>query len=59
MDFETISEEYLKRIDDIIARRMGDSVPVDGMNCIPVIIGCGTDYEAQLDALERTWGFGA
>lgn len=45
MDFETVSEEYLERIGDVIARRMGDSVPVDGMNSIPVIIGCGADCE--------------
>lgn len=45
MDFETVSEEYLERIGDVIARRMGDSVPVDGTNCIPAIIGCGADCE--------------
>lgn len=44
-DFETASEEYLKRIGDVITRRMGDSAPVDGMNSIPVIIGCGVDCE--------------
>lgn len=46
-DFETTSEEYLKRIDDVIARHKGDSAPVDGMNSIPVIIGCGDDRKVS------------